>query len=94
MQNSNAQTTPVLIAAFKWLMETDFGSLKGSGITVSFGILDGIDVVEPFALAAEDMEAIKVEILNSLIRSLRLRRTMLASESASIDTLIGLTIVN
>lgn len=84
-----AQTTPVLVRALQMLEREDFTRRMGSGVVVRLTDLEGKTIgglIDPeFMLAAEDMQEIKVGMISSLRKSLRLRRMSLVAEIGGID---------
>lgn len=87
--NTYSQSTPVLLAALNTLRKKDFTVMMGSGIIVTLRSLEGKEITAPFTIDAEDMESIKPAIIESLIDTLGVRKSMRLVEIRDIEAAIG-----
>lgn len=85
-RQANAESTSTLIQTLQMLQKTDFRKKMGSGIVVNMAeITEGQPPVAEFMLAAEDVEAIKLPIIQSIRSSLHLRKLRLIGEIRDIE---------
>ena len=85
-----AQDTSRLVQAVKYLEATDFETMMGSGVMVSLlPITAGRTSCEEFMLNAEDLQSIKVSIIDSLRKQLKFRLSIRSLEINAISTLLG-----
>ena len=74
MSYTTEQSTENLIDVVEILNKVDFEGFMGSGIVFQIHGLDGVNVVPGFMIDGEDMEIIKVSIVESLVKTLRRRK--------------------
>jgi hypothetical protein len=89
-RNPNAERTETLVDAITALRGVDFHDrYMGSAIRISLRALDGKPLLAEFVVAGEDMELIKVEIIESLQNSLKLRKLLLLREIKEIEEVLS-----
>lgn len=84
-RNINASKTHTRTSAIKNLKSTDFKSFFGSGFNISITKLDGQHLCPEFVINGEDMLDIAPLLVESLRKSLMLKRHLLVDEIACID---------
>lgn len=83
-----SQDTTVVVGALKVLEKKDFTFMMGSGLMLAVIDLNGRAVTHEFMIRAEDMEKIKPGIIQSLRDTLELRKALLRTELASIESVL------
>jgi len=90
--SQHKQSTAVLISALEKFERYDFENKMGSGIHIRLVGLDNRPIVEEFTVRAEDMEQIKVPIIESLRKTLQMRVVIRNAEIKDIKTALERTV--